>query len=486
MNKAFRLRYYLVGIAVITILSLLLPTFIYGYLGYFSRYEADDFCTAGVLREKGFWPAQAHWYQSWTGRFSFTFLVTLSEIFGISLTPFLPILLIALWLATTTWAFYLLGKHLRWQFPLLLALVFASAFIFLVLFSIPNAPQILFWQTGSLTYLVPIIGLIMLVSLALFYSLRTENQRKKPVNAFIIMAYGVLAFVNAGFSETSTALQISIFIIAILCSQWLISNKRMRRSLQTLLAFGLGATVTSFLVMVLAPGNFFRQQSYPNHPDIFTLIQDTIFATTKYVYYWLAEHSGFLLLTLIISSLPALLSHDKKEEPQHISEKRFFQLLAVILITMFLLIASCFAPAFWAMSQPPYDRVLVLQASIMVAALAAISYLSSLLFVQAVPLNRNRAFQLWISLLILLSLATGPIYRARLNYFQITVFQQYSQKWDERNRQIQSAYAAGTRKIEVPFLAENLAGLEHIQGDSSHWINNCAEWYYGMDEIIGY
>ncbi|MEJ2571620.1 MAG: hypothetical protein P8Y98_13890, partial [Anaerolineales bacterium] len=65
---------------VLILLAFVLPLVLYAWIGIHSRYMADDFWTSGQLKELGFWEAQKYWYLSWSGRFSFTFLVSLVEL----------------------------------------------------------------------------------------------------------------------------------------------------------------------------------------------------------------------------------------------------------------------------------------------------------------------------------------------------------------------------------------------------------------------
>jgi len=62
----------------------------YAGLGYFTRYMADDYCTANAIAAKGFVSAQRDWYVGWTGRFSFTFAVSVAGLMGPAAVPFCP------------------------------------------------------------------------------------------------------------------------------------------------------------------------------------------------------------------------------------------------------------------------------------------------------------------------------------------------------------------------------------------------------------
>ena len=63
----------------------------HAYVGLFARYMADDYCTAGTVRTAGLLETQRHFYLAWSGRFSFTWTVSLVELLGTGVVPYLPL-----------------------------------------------------------------------------------------------------------------------------------------------------------------------------------------------------------------------------------------------------------------------------------------------------------------------------------------------------------------------------------------------------------
>src|SRR5690606_24235274 len=84
-------RSLLTGVAAVWLAVAGVALGAHGYLGWFTRYLGDDFCTAGILVANGLLESQIHWYTIWSGRFSFTFLVNLAEMVGPGIVPVLPI-----------------------------------------------------------------------------------------------------------------------------------------------------------------------------------------------------------------------------------------------------------------------------------------------------------------------------------------------------------------------------------------------------------
>src|SRR5262249_45991334 len=78
------------GLKVAVAGALALPLLVFASIGGYSRYTADDFCWAGILRSEGFWNAQALWYTGYSPRYAFTFVVNLTELIGPPIVPLLP------------------------------------------------------------------------------------------------------------------------------------------------------------------------------------------------------------------------------------------------------------------------------------------------------------------------------------------------------------------------------------------------------------
>src|SRR5436190_17423198 len=151
------------------------------------RYKADDFWTASVVARLGFWKSQTWWYERWSGRFSYTFLIGIAEAIGPRIVPVLVFATIAGWLAAT----FGLCRRLSVEYPLAVA----AAFVFAAAEGAPDVPQSILWQTGLLTYVVPIAGLTAWLA--------------TTVNRDRIRWYDiVLPFVLAGFSESNTIGQV--------------------------------------------------------------------------------------------------------------------------------------------------------------------------------------------------------------------------------------------------------------------------------------
>src|SRR5919201_120361 len=94
---------------------LAVPLLAHAYVGLYSRYAADDYCTAGQVATRGLLGLELTLYEVWSGRFAFTFIVGLAELIGPGATRVLPGFALAAWVAALTWAISRLGLLLGWR-----------------------------------------------------------------------------------------------------------------------------------------------------------------------------------------------------------------------------------------------------------------------------------------------------------------------------------------------------------------------------------
>jgi hypothetical protein len=65
---------------------------------------------------------------------------------------------------------------------------------------------------------------------------------------------------------------------------------------------------------------------------------------------------------------------------------------------------------------------------------------------------------------------------------RIPEFSFRAKMWDMRDAQIRELTLLGQREIEVRAL-DSLDGISELQETPDHWVNNCAEIYYGIDAL---
>ena len=195
------------GVATPSIVAaaLALPLAVYASVGAFSRYTADDFCWAGTLRVEGFFNGQVSYYMNYSPRYAFTFLVNVVEAIGPAIVPALPAAAIVGWLAVLTWTFRQFGiARLR-------GFLLAETAVFAALQTAPDLPQSLYWQTGMLTYVLPLVLATFLIGW-----IRRADRRW-----WALGVSALVTFVGGGLSETYLIPQNVALTLALLVAIWL-------------------------------------------------------------------------------------------------------------------------------------------------------------------------------------------------------------------------------------------------------------------------
>jgi hypothetical protein len=245
------------GIATAAALAVL------GYRGIYLRWFADDYWIAGVTATHGFWGGQAHWYRIWSGRYVFTFLQTVL----VSIGPRASIILVTLTVLGMAGA---LRTRLRW--PLALAMTWA------ILLCTSDVPQSLLWQTGLLSYTIP------LAAFAWWIGSAAGRNELRWFDFVVPLASG-------GCSETGVLAQIVVCAIAF--AAW-------RR--KPILA-ALFASMVSLAIMAAAPGNLVRKAAYPPMPTMPRVIVATMSDAGAFFVDTFASAGMALVLVFIASAL---------------------------------------------------------------------------------------------------------------------------------------------------------------------------------------
>ena len=457
---------------------------VYAYLGTFTRYMADDYATASILVTKGFWGAQHYWWTHWSGRFSFTFIVSFVELFGLRFVPILPSLIIAIWLFGVTWASIPFLKSLNLKNPVVGSVFIACVVLWVTYRSVDDYPQIVFWQTGILTY--PISPIAFLFGTGVAVRRAPTASRIKLIELTLWFLY---AFFVGGFSETGVVIQISLIAVLLLILLALKVNKLGKAHLPVLLASFFGS-IASLIVIFVAPGNIVRSGGYGKIPSLGDTLLGSLKETLLFIpnmverytlAYLFCFVAGFFLVNVFWSENKLLKS----------------DAIAKMFVTSFLIVeAGVLAgilPAYVLRGAVPPERVLLF-AYFLVACFVILSGGTLALLVRLKMSVQKSTVLQWISLLFLavfMSVTVIPFLGSQLQI--IPPLMEYSEKWDERHQILISASKSGERVVMV----DSFGGMSSlrklrtklwISGDfedsASHWVNRAAAVYYGVDEIV--
>jgi hypothetical protein len=427
-------------------------------VGSFARYTADDYCWAGVLRTEGFLNAQVWWYAGYSPRYAFTFLVNLVELAGPGIVPTLPAFAIAVWLCTLTWTAKQFGL------ATIQALVVAELAAFAALQTAPDLPQSLYWQTGMLTYVVPLVLATFLIGWI------RRAMSLSIVEPWAVAISALVTFVAGGLSETYLIPQNVALTLALLVSLVLAWRRVGRRgeawrgearwSPIAHLSAALAGGVLALIVIVVAPATEYRVGGSP--ADLW-LASSAAIATAAYQLLRLARYFPLTVLACLI--VPSLLGLGT----QSVSAKWFWIVTVGVAITL----PFCYFPSFYAQNGNPPARSLIVPGAIVIGYLIFAGY-SVQGVVQRITESRRLA--------VALALALVPLGAAITSLPERATAAEHAALWDAEDQQIRASRDAGQVDVVVPSLPPYL-GENFVTADRGNWFNVCVARYYGVRSI---
>jgi hypothetical protein len=269
---------------LLALAAALLPFFL---LAVYCHPSGDDFWLTNIVREKGAWQAQREIRQNWSGRYTSMFLSSFNPLVFGSFTAYKAlafVLLGLLVLATSYFVRPLLDKTFSWRHTGLLSLVLLALYLGFM----PVVSQVVYWMSGSLSYQVAHLALLVLFG---------RQLRRAPGPAFPgarLLPDGFLVLGIAGLNETAMALLFYLLAGLLLLSWWV--TRRLPASLLALLAFA----ALGVACVMMAPGNAIRSAAYPEQGRIFFSLAYAGAVALNNSFNWLTFGPVLLLTALFI------------------------------------------------------------------------------------------------------------------------------------------------------------------------------------------
>jgi len=471
------------GLAYLVFCCLLLALLVHAQLGTYSRFMADDYCSAAAATAKGVFGATIYWYVTLIGRYSTNFLLSLEGVLGPRLTPLYTAVILSSWFAATTLALFQFPLAQRRLTRICLSALLSAALVFSTLQTSPHLAQSLYWASQMSNMLPPLV--LMVASLGLLRRRLAQEQLTRSSWVWGFTA-GVLSFVAGGFSEAFTVLQVSAWILILLAGVICDGSRFRNRLLPQAAPFLLGS-LAALAVHVAAPGNSARLAIVRADPTLVGTVEVAWASTIEFLKWAFSSWQRSLsLLALLLQSV--LVSggffgtHVRFMEPSHPRWQALILLPAATLVLLY----SCFVPAAYALSGPPPGRHQVIPAFVLVCAIAyggaIIGGLADLERRWPKGLGPRPLFSAFAAcVLILYLLTTTQATYTQLR--QLPVFALYASRWDSNDSRIRSAQAEGANHVVVVRIPENWAGIadREINNDPGNWVNICASQYYGIE-----
>jgi hypothetical protein len=440
--------------------------------GTYIRYIADDYCSASSLRGNGFWQAQWLSYSGWSNRFSTMLVTGLIDPLDVTGIRILPGVLVAGLLASAYFALYRLNEYFGLKASRLVLAALSGVLIFFSLYTIPNRFQSLYWRSGSITYSLPIIGVLLLLAM-LF------KRRAAPAPWWQLALIGLFCFFLMGFSETNAVLSaavVGIGLAVILIRQAL--TKRKSVSLGVWLAAMIGCVVGLIAVM-LAPGNAVRMALMPERLDTLSILTFSLRYGFDFVRYSLGSyHYPPAAVFLLGAALAAL------NGGHNLKAGQILKGMLIVIVGVYVLIVACCAPSVFAQAAYPEERALTGANFVLTAGILAFGGLAGEMGkIIWLKLNAPKAnsYQ-WAGAALLLTLLLYVGYCGFKAGREIPAYRGYAVRWDERAVKIGQMREEGMRDISI-FALDRQHGIQEIMEDPQHWVNTCAAGYYEVDSI---
>lgn len=447
--------------AIVSVFALV-PIVAYALNGVFVRRVADDFCNAANIRVYGWLGAQVHQYLYWTGRYTSTAAMTLAAS-NPSTVYLLPPVLIVLAVVSVVLVAYKALHAAGWLLSPSIACALGMVLVGVTVRLSWSPFESVYWQTGSLTYLAPLIGGGFLAAWLID---RPSNRHTIPI-AFIA------AFVNGGFSDAFVVLQTAALLAA---TVW------WRR---TVLASATLGSVISTLMIVLAPGNAYRQAYYPRPAPIGHILFEASRATWFFVTHVVGGNKATVFMVLATA---ALLAYVGKAPTWRLGSIALFLAAAAAL-------TWAVSPApIWATSQAPVTRVMILALVPLLAGIAALgTYLGSVVRtgLSAAGFDLDSPVRITGQPATVMSVAILCVIVLR---FSIQIINEEYRLWPSlvayaqtADRQLHEIQRGDTNPVAVSDVS-SLGPLAHSQvmeigPDPQNWVNGCAATAYGLPSV---
>jgi Family of unknown function (DUF6056) len=440
---------------------------VYAYLGFFSRYMADDYCLLVDLKSGDILTNSINKYFFKSNRFTNLFVLGFWELFPNNIA-FMPVLHIIFWVGGLYWLLNELNKTFNLALPLPVVLFTAETLALFSFFMAPNVFQILYWRPGQVSYLTPIVMFTLMAAWLV------NLVRRDKVTLPLAFLFGFMAFFVGGLSETLGALHISILSLVLLCV-FLFDKSPRRKPAQILLIALLMGALLALVVMFLAPANEVRINDENGSPPFTTVLLRTFEYSFLFLRITFTNIPLPVVGLLAISSLMTMLL--LQNQPNVKFEARVYWLFLLIPLLLYGLVFASFAPSAYGQSYP-VERVrfpahFMLTINLIAFGICAGYVLS---YIKFPPFVR------YVVLVLAFVSFLYPLWMARQPLATYEFRRLFALRWDEREQMIYTMKANGEQDLVIPAL-DGYEGTKELDVRPYFWVNQCAAQIYGVESI---
>ena len=343
-----------------------------------------------------------------------------------------------------------------------------------------DLPQVLYWQTGLLTYVAPLICFTLLVGCIA----RWAVQPRDSFAAGVGVCFG-LAFVAGGANETFAAAQVAALGVAVVLA-WLYGSNMVRKRLVTLLVASLAGAGLGLVLVALAPGNAERGQTTIGLP-----IPVVFSRAVDFLRGWLRLTFARPHLTelLLLVGIFGVLGATTSDQQSFANWRPHWSLVVLAPAGLLVVLLACMVPVYYALGADPPGRALVVPQYLLICALAFAAWLAGAYVASRLAAKIGQArLMAWSGMagcLVVLALAFGPVTSSTRLASQFDSDRDYAAAWDALDNQIRAEHASGNQDLTVQRLnaTGTVQNLEFFGPDRQDWLNECVARYYGVNSI---
>ncbi len=447
----------------------------YAVLGVFNRYVADDYATVAAVRLRGFWSEQILLYRSWTGRFASSALISVAATLPEDLVRVLPGILIAAWV----WLLVLALKRILPLTGITGRLILAAAVVYTTLQVTPSPFMSLYWMTGSLTYVAPLLLATLLAGLV------CGPQRAGGSRIATLVGAGAVAFLAGGTSETYAAAQTVALVLAAAVAVSPLSSSG--RSKLRVLVVALLASLAALGVIAVAPGNALRNaaivQIIGHHPALPDMPGLTVQDTSQFFGSLFSAHWTSVCALAVLAALFGARSRASVNAPS----RSLVIAACAVAIGAVIVIASAIAPSVYEEGRLTNDYGQVVPVYVCVCAVATLGWIGGRALQSAGGRAWTRRAAPALMALSACVVVAGPIITVAGMVGALPNIHAWADTKDAEAVAALSAHTAGEASVTVPPLRGlSTMGVfshypwEDLTNDPRFWINEAEATYYGV------
>lgn len=474
------------SLLIISLLGFIAVLLAYAYMGSFMRTIGDDYCLGGTLQKHGLWGGWIYSYFNPVpyhgNRFTLIFLSLLSSLFQPSFNGVIPSVTIAIFVAGIFLLADTMLTSLKIHISKWVNLMISLAIVFFTFIMSPTIKQNLYWRTGMLSTLAPVIGNIYLIVLVL--------RVKSPRWMWALFIF-IFSIVNAGITENGAVYQAMTGLVVLSLGFF---NRDMEGEKRTTLLLNsviviLGSLIAVF-IMWISPSISHMKETI----DI-SIIAAIKMSLTHSIDFYTGAFSSLYLGTMAITFLGFLTFFiisqfiEYKDLLKRIKLVFWIIMLFISQTVTLLLIFSLMVPSAFTRNTYPDPRHLIggifaLVVNFFFTGFCVAGFFRGL----AVKINRFATFEKYlvsgsVILLFIFSFVYPVRYISKVTS-ERQLFKYWAFQWDHRHEQILQAVNSGVREVHVMTLDHIIEGVGELSPVyETNWYNLCAADFYKLHRI---